>query len=86
MKKKIKQFEEKWCPDKGSGFISPLCHIDDIDLLLKAQKEENDKEWRRRADTLIADQMKEFANTELSKRRNAFDELYEVRKKINLLK
>lgn len=44
MKKKIKQFEEKWCPDKGSGFISPLCHIDDIDLLLKAQKEENENE------------------------------------------
>jgi hypothetical protein len=31
----LKQFEKKWCKDPDSGFLSPLCHIDDVAELLK---------------------------------------------------
>ena len=25
-----KEFEKKWCPEKGVGLLSPFCHLDDV--------------------------------------------------------
>ena len=38
----LDEFEEKWCNDPPSAFLSPMCHMDDVKKLVKQIEEVED--------------------------------------------
>mgnify|MGYP001332522630 CR=1 FL=1 len=50
MKHKIilNNFRKKWCKDLNSGFLSPMCHIDDVsEIVLKVARNSRKQERNR---------------------------------------
>jgi hypothetical protein len=60
--------------------------VDDFQKDIKSLLASSQDSFRRKVDELIRARMMKFANTELKKRKNAFDEMAELNKDIAKLK
>lgn len=85
IEKEIEKFKEQF-PDGGDGFGADYEGMHNfLRSFAYTLLSSRDKAWVTKASNTIAQQMIDYANTPLKKRRNAYKELYEARIRIEAL-